>query len=131
MKRLNIILLIIILFLVSCVQNTRINAAKKKADFIINSLDQSDVIKYFPQTKFDSGIVKSFIKKNIGNCNWKAKKLIKFSTQNIDINSTKEVNFIYDYLIDCGEFRFSLSFNLDEQNPLFHYFLIQPILPIN
>ena len=59
---------------------------------------------------------------------------VRHGTDSINVQQTirkKEVIFLYDYLIDCGGFRFSLSFNLDERNPLFHYFLIQPILPIN
>jgi hypothetical protein len=124
------IYIILLTLLTSCNIKDKIEKqekAQKDADFIIDNLDKSDVIKHFPESYFPKDQTEKLIKDLSENCDWSHRNghFIDYTT--IMDDGKNEIAFIYEYFLKCDSIRFILVYNIDENEPLLFKFQMEPL----
>jgi hypothetical protein len=103
------------------------NKAKANADFIMENLNNVDVINQFPEKYFPPNQVKPVLDALNKNCDLDSKrgKFVDFFTMMNDGKS--RVAFIYEYFLKCDSLRFIYMYDLESKDPTLYKFNIEPL----
>jgi len=98
--------------------------AKANADYIMNNLGASNILKEFPEKYFPKDQTEPFLKGLTSNCDFENKegKFVDFF--NMSINGNTQMAYIYEYILDCDSLRFIYYYDFQNENPeLFKFFI--------
>jgi len=120
----------IIVFLFGCSLKDKIekqNKAKTNADFIMENLNNRDVINQFPGKYFPANQIKPVLDALNKNCDLDSKrgKFVDFFT--MMSNGKSQVAFIYEYFLKCDSLRFIYVYDLETKDPVLYRFNIEPL----
>jgi hypothetical protein len=105
--------------------------AQLDANYIIEHLDNKEVISHLPANYFSREQSENLIQKISEGCDWENRKghFIDYTT--IQNNSEHDVAFIYEYFLKCDSLRFILIYNIDEEKPTLFKINIEPLAKQN
>lgn len=126
---LGLILIVGLLFYFGNKNMERNNLAEKNANYIIENLDNDEVLKEFPEANFkDREQLKNILGGIKQNCDWKNRdgKFVDFCTMK-DVGGINSTAFIYEYYLKCDSLRFILIYNVDKDKPELFKMNIEPL----
>ena len=94
-------------------------AVKEKINYIIENLDNENVLKEFSDENFpDKKAIKKLISDISTKCDWKNRAgglTDSYSTKNID--GEDQMAYIYEFKLKCGQLNLILTYNMDKEKP--------------
>jgi Na+-transporting NADH:ubiquinone oxidoreductase subunit NqrC len=104
-----------------------LDSAQRQADYIMDNLDDPNVISKFPEKYFPKNQISPILQGINEKCDWKNRdgKFVDFFTQK-NIGGTDQNAFIYEYYLKCDSLRFILSFSADSEPELMG-FRLEPL----
>ena len=97
---------------------------KDKINYIIENLDNQEVLKEFPDKNFpDKREIQKLISDISEKCEWKKREgglVDSYKTK--DINGIDQIAYIYKFKLGCGPLNFIMTYKMDKENPLLFRF---------
>ena|SRR5690606_10298083 len=124
-----VVIIIGILFFIANGKMKKLDLAQKNADYIIENLDNENVLKEFPDKNFsDKTQIQQIIAGISQNCDWKKRdgKFVDFFTMK-NIGGADQIAYIYEYYLKCDSLRFILTYDIDNEKPELYRLDIQPL----
>ncbi|HWA32920.1 MAG TPA: hypothetical protein VG737_02265 [Cyclobacteriaceae bacterium] len=127
---LTIILFTFIALLAGCGLNERkekLDKAQADADYIMNNLNNPDILTHFPVKNFPTDEFPPFLETLKSHCDFDTKRG-KFVDSFAMVNDGKDQTaYIYEYILNCDSIRFIYTYDLDQKEPELSGFLIEGI----
>ncbi len=95
----------------------KISKALKKSDYIMNNIDNPEVVQEFPQKYFPPEKINEILSGLTVNCDWKNRKGKFVDYRTMMIHDKFQVAYIYEYILKCDSIRFILLFGFEDKNP--------------
>lgn len=111
----------VILVLTGCFSkatNEKSAQAQKNANYVIDNLDKPTVAQHFPEKYFRAADITGLIE-SLKDCDWvhKERKLVSSVITYHTSRGTSTI-LVYDCNSHCGQYRFTLVYNLDGPAPV-------------
>lgn len=105
----------------------RNNLARQNADFILDNLNNPEVIEEFPEKYFPREETKQLLKDILATCDWSERNGKYVDFFEFDYEGDNETAFIYEYFLNCDSLRFVLTYDLDLERPELHRLIVEPL----
>ena len=126
---LGLLLIVGLLFYFGNKKLERNKIAEQNANYIIENLDNDEILKEFPETNFkDRDQLKNILGGIRQNCEWNKRdgQFVDFCTMK-DVGGINSTAFIYEYYLKCDSLRFILIYNVDKDKPELFKMNIEPL----